>query len=101
MLKSALGLTWEPEPYPTDAVTPGSMLRLVRKGDRVKATFFYVQDFGKDSGEMAFVNATFASSSSAKVKFATFSELLQNGSIKECACGEASAGRDRPAELIV
>jgi len=100
MLKGALGLAWEPAPFPDNATTPGSMLRIVREGDRVTATFFYVRDFSEGTGDMAAVNATFASSPSGDISFTELGSLLRTGSHAACACPSSPEAHHR-AELVV
>merc|ERR1712113_604179 len=85
MLKGALDLTWDPEPYARNATLPGSMLRFVRDGDQVTASYIYVHNFSNANGHMQSVDARFVSSSSANLPVPAFVELLKAGSIEECA----------------
>ncbi|CAK0836650.1 unnamed protein product, partial [Prorocentrum cordatum] len=52
MLKGALGLEWDTAPYPLNVTLPGSMLRFIRDGDQVSASYAYVGDFNSTAGEM-------------------------------------------------
>jgi hypothetical protein len=89
VLKGMLGLLWTPAPFPSNATIPGSMLRFVREGDRVRATLFYVKTFSDTSGEMLSVDAAFSTTSSAEISLNSFQGLLESGSLAACASGSS------------
>mmetsp|Transcript_140134 Transcript_140134/g.390702 ORF Transcript_140134/g.390702 Transcript_140134/m.390702 type:complete len:408 (+) Transcript_140134:56-1279(+) len=101
MLKGALGLTWNPSPFPMNATPPGAMLQFVREGDRMSATYFYVGNFSDTSGAMLSASAVFSSTASESIGFAEFRDLLQKGSIPACANGGQPHIGDETSKLVI
>lgn len=85
MLKGALGLRWEPVPFPANATLPGSMLRFDRTKDVVTASYWYLATFSDVSGTMLRVPAIFSSTSSNRIAIQMFKTLLDAGSVASCA----------------
>eukprot|EP00930_Biecheleria_cincta_P026138 TRINITY_DN18476_c0_g1_i1.p1 TRINITY_DN18476_c0_g1~~TRINITY_DN18476_c0_g1_i1.p1 ORF type:complete len:500 (-),score=91.70 TRINITY_DN18476_c0_g1_i1:188-1657(-) len=85
MIKGALGLRWEPEPFPANSTIPGCMLRFDRNGKVITASFWYPKTFSDTKGEMLSVPAIFASTASNKISASSFEHLLKHGSIEVCA----------------
>eukprot|EP00448_Togula_jolla_P015449 CAMPEP_0170579544 /NCGR_PEP_ID=MMETSP0224-20130122/6039_1 /TAXON_ID=285029 /ORGANISM="Togula jolla, Strain CCCM 725" /LENGTH=304 /DNA_ID=CAMNT_0010902573 /DNA_START=175 /DNA_END=1087 /DNA_ORIENTATION=+ len=56
-LAGALDLTWNPSPYPTDAMLPGSALRFDLRGDMVDISYVYPSSLRDDDGTMSSVPA--------------------------------------------
>lgn len=85
MLKGALGLSWEPEPYAGNATLPGSLLRFDRHGTKVKASYWFLKDFSNTDGVMESVPARFALTGSEIIGIEEFYQLLMHGSSSQCS----------------
>lgn len=100
-LKGAVGLVWDPEPFPSNSTLPGSMLRLDRDGDQVTASYVYVGNFSSNSGEMLSVPARFQPSNTSTLSLAELLSRLKEGSIEACAYNHAATVETTPAVLAV
>jgi len=79
-LNAALGLSWEPTPFPINATLPGSALRFDRQGDTVEISYVYPSSVSDSTGAMSSVPA-----GPGKLSIAEMRALVEKGSDGACS----------------
>lgn len=87
-LSGALGLTWNPDPFPVNATLPGSALRFDSDGSRVTMSYLFPANYSDDGdamGSMMSVPAALVTSGKNEIQLREFHTLLEKGRIASCA----------------
>merc|ERR1712050_231150 len=100
-LGSALGLSWDPTPFPMDATLPGSALRFDLEDDTVTASYVFLENFTK-GGDMRSVPANLLGAEDGKMSLKHLRSLIETSFIPGCANTALSSTFERSdAEIIV
>lgn len=91
-LQGMLGITWQADPFPDDITLPGSILRIDREENVVRAQYIYLDDFSKDGSEMKNTTVLFQNDEEhlTSMPFSVFNDRIQQGTEPSCVYNDDS-----------
>jgi len=102
-LNGALGISWDPSPWPINATTPGSALRFDKDGDSDTVSVSYVFNNDLSGVDMQSVPVTFPGFKAGTITMKGLRDLVQKNIVEACALRSAKTNAAAPGldELVV